>query len=719
MQQPTLDEAFDIRDDGDIKRFVETWEEILTKYKPGGRSETEQCQKFWIDLDILFTGKFDPKTDLDFEKLTAVAGEASAKGEADVYSSQFRFLAEQKSMGIDLDKAEDRQGRRVTPFQQAIGYLERLSYADQASIRTIVTSNFEEFRLYPLGGNGRFSEDDFISCSLEELPKKAGLFKKLFSGEEVRKQFSILAPEYTDEAAEKVSALYRVLVEGVESNQRLSRAKKNEYEEKIPLIVMRIVFLRFADNTSADLGKLFKDNQFTTFLTKSTNENYFTHDLMELFKCLNLETDEERVEDLIPEKLMGFPYVDGGLFEEQIRFPEFSKEAYSTLCDLADKFNNWDGIDVSVFGPVMDHVFGGEERRENGIYYTSKDNIQKVINPLFMEGLRIEFGKIRKIDSHEEKQRKLEEFHDKLSRLRFFDPACGSGNFLTEAFMEIRALEDEVIALESPADVNLDRDVKVTPSQFYGIELKPYAAMVARTALQIAREQALEKSYARFYDDVSCAPSFLPLRDDVRGIVCGNALTMDWNDVVTPSEDLFIFGNPPFAGDYNKSVEQQKELDSIFDPYPAGKLDYCAAWYLKSAKFLNGSGAKFAFVSTNSITQGVQVEGLFKPVFDLGWRISFAWPSVLWDHRDAAVYVVIIGFTQREDEKLRLYDIVEDEEMDWEDGTGFEVAEVKNISPDNLKALPTVFVNKANKPISELPCSIYGNKFADGGGSST
>ena len=248
-------EFVDIRDDGNIKRFIEDWEEILSEYKSKGRMETEQCHKFWIKLDELFTGEFDPKRDLDFEKLTAIAGTAPSKGEADVYSPRYHFLAEQKSNGIDLDKLEKRQGKAVTPFQQAIGYLERFSYAEQASVRTLVTSNFREFRFYPLGENGRFSENDYISCTLEEMPEKADLFRKLFSGEEVRKQFSIL---------------------------ELSQEEKEKYEEKIPLIVMRIVFLLFADNTSGDLGKLFTGHQFRIFLEKTTDDKHLKQDLLEL-----------------------------------------------------------------------------------------------------------------------------------------------------------------------------------------------------------------------------------------------------------------------------------------------------------------------------------------------------------------------------------------------------------------------------------------------------
>ena len=361
-----------------------------------------------------------------------------------------------------------------------------------------------------------------------------------------------------------------------------------------------------------------------------------------------------------------------------------------------------------------DKLFDKEDRRQGGIYYTSRENIQKVINPLFMDDLRAEFEGIKEIGGHEEKQAKLKAFHDKLSRLQFFDPACGSGNFLTETYMELRLLEDEVIDLENFTTHDLDKEIKVTLSQFHGIELNEYAVMVAKTALQIAREQALERSYTWFRDTVSTPPSFLPLKDEVKGIVCANALTKDWSDVVTPSPELYVFGNPPFAGAHiakDEASTQKREMEEVFDGHPSAELDYCAAWYMKSAKFLNDTGAKFAFVSTNSITQGVQVEALFKPVFDLGWKISFAWPSFLWDHRkDAVVTVVIIGFTQDENEAPKLYSLTEGEEPDWGKGTGFVVTEVENISPNNLEALPTAFVGKKASPISELPDCLKGNE---------
>ena len=291
-----------------------------------------------------------------------------------------------------------------------------------------------------------------------------------------------------------------------------------------------------------------------------------------------------------------------------------------------------------------DKRFNRTHRRRNGIYYTSSQNIGKLLIPLLENVTK-----------------------ENAARCTFFDPACGSGNFLVETK---KYLEEKGIATEE--------------RQYAGIEIEPAAVEEAKRRLPGAR------------------------------IVRGNALTMDWGDLVTPSKDLFIFGNPPFAGDYNKSKEQQKELENVFAPYPAGKLDYCAAWYYKAAKFLNDSGGRFAFVSTNSITQGAQVRDLFKPIFDLGWKISFAWPSVLWDN-DASVYVVIIGFTQKEGDTPRIFDLIEDEEFDWKNGIGFEAKEVENISPYNLEALPTVFINP-KKPLSKLPEACFGSQHIDGNG---
>ncbi|MBO7671702.1 MAG: class I SAM-dependent DNA methyltransferase, partial [Aeriscardovia sp.] len=683
------------------RSFVDKWKDKLSTI-PDGSGEKQLDEKFWNDLIEAFGQSRDL---LDFQHKTA------GNGYADVVSKELGFIVEQKSKNVPLDKPEPRQGEEVTPFQQAFRY--RAALTSDYSIRTAVTSNFEQFWFYNLMTNEGIEGEPCAKVALEEIPDNLGLFKDLFGGEEVKTRYSILNPEATKKAADLIHDLYQLLLDGVDAT-KLSAAKKEEYKKKIPLIIMRIVFLLFADNTSTDLGKIFAYDQFKTFLNKSTDPAHFTRDLLELFRCLNIETEEERADELIPEELMGFPYVDGGLFEESITFPNFSSEAFTELKNLAGKYKQWDEIDISVFGPIMDRVFAGEYRRENGIYYTSRENIQKVINPLFMDGLRTEFEEIKGIRGHKEREDKLKSFHDKLSRLQFFDPACGSGNFLTETYMELRDLEDEVIDLENNIH-DLDKDVKVSLSQFHGIELEKYGAMVARTALQIAREQALERSYERFKDSVSNSPHFLPLKDEARGIVCGNALTMDWGNLVTPSPDLFIFGNPPFVGDHNKHTNHKEDLKRIFKDDYFGKLDYCTAWYYKTAHFLNKSGANFAFVSTNSITEGVQVEPLFKPIFALGWRIFFAYPSFEWPKGEATVAVVIIGLTQ--DRDAGITEAKENTDLIEIDGN-WEGEKVKTITPYLVPNLPfDGFIHKKDGlPISELPRCLEGSKPWDGGG---
>lgn len=685
------------------RSFVDKWKDKLSKISDGS-GEKQYCQEFWIDLIETFGKSRDL---LDFEHKTA------GNGYADVVSKDLGFIAEQKSKNVPLDKPEPRQGEEVTPFQQAFRY--RADLTSDYSIRTIVTSNFEAFWFYDLMTDDGIKGIPCAKVALEEIPDNLNLFKNLFGGEEVRRQFGILNRQYTEMAAKEVAALYNVLKDDVD-NPRFSEAQKKEFEEKIPLIVMRVVFLLFADNTSADIGKIFSSNQFTTFLEKSTDATHFNQDLMMLFRCLNIESEEERVDELIPEELMSFPYVDGGLFEEPVKFPSISEETFGKIRDLERKFKQWDEINISVFGPIMGDAFSPEEKREEGIHYTSRENILKVINPLFMDELRAELEEIKSIRGHEEREEKLKAFHDKLSRLQFFDPACGSGNFLTETYMELRALEDEVIALENSVH-DLDKDVKVSLSQFHGIEIEEYSAMVARTALQIASEQALERSYERFKDSVSVPPHFLPLKNEATGIVCDNALEMDWGELVKPSESLFIFGNPPYKGQSGKrgeksmSSQQREELKAVFEGVSnAGSLDdYCAAWYYKTAKFLDQSGGVFALLSTNSVTQGIQVEPLFEPIFHMGWRISFAWPSFKWD-LDAEVAVVIIGMSQNLEGGLATLFLGTTEE-------GKYISQkVSNISPFNLKAFPTVFI-KTDSPIrsTNLPEFHLGSRPLDNG----
>lgn len=679
------------------KPLQERVEDFARNWKNENKSDRERplYQVLWIDLADLFTGNHQK---LEFEKETAKGGFA------DVYSQKYSFIVEQKKPGTNLDKPEKRRDIWVTPFEQAKGYDDDLPKGEKVS--TIVISNFDTFRFYDMTIPEGLRGEAYAECTWGEIPQKLELFEKLFKqGEKPGEEWSILDVEHTEEAADGISDLYQSLLEGIEEDKDLGEEEKKKYEDEIPLIIMRIVFLLFANSTSDKLGAIFKNHEFASFLS-DTDEVHLSADLITLFKCLNIDGSSARAKAHIPPYMRNFPYVDGELFsfkdlngEEIDWFPVFPASVYKSLNNLISNFKDWDRIDISVFGTIMDQAFKGEYRHEHGIYNTSKANIQKVIEPLFMGRLRAELRKIEEIENYEEKQGKLRSFHEKLGQLQFLDPACGSGAFLIESFLELRDLEDKVIRLEN-ANYNLDIDVKVSLSQFHGIELDEYAAMIARTSLYVAREQALKRSYSRFRD--SAAPHFLPLKDEVKGIVRANALEKDWGEVVTLSPDLYVFGNPPYLGYDDQTSSQVGDLKSVFGKNYYGEFDYCAAWTFKAAKSLNGSGAHFAFVTTSSIVQGTQVTPLFEPIFNMGWRISFAYTPFMWDRSDAAVAVVIIGMTQKMGSMPLLYK-----------EASKELEPVENIS-QYLTDLPTVFIKKDKNP--NMPKIFTGSIAATGRG---
>lgn len=681
------------------KEFVKRWQKQLSEVEKD-KGERQFAQVFWIDLYETFAGSYEPDV---FEQ------ETSGGKYPDVCSLKCGFIAEQKSKGINLDTPELRGKEKVTPFEQAMNYYKEM-VQEEKPIKTIVTCNFETFRFYDVttkaGRNGRIAEE----CVLEEIPEKLELFKELFRGKRIKAKFSILDEESTKEVAKSVSKFYNILERGIDDLFKEAKADedlelKKAYKAQIPMIVMRTVFCLFANNTSDDLGKIFKNDEFETFINKTDPES-LGKSLFDLFLCLNTkkEPEFERLRAGVSRTLWNFPYVDGGLFAKvpPTPFTAFPDKAYTALRELLD-FKDWDEIDISVFGTIMDNAFPHDERREGGMYYTSKKGIQKVIEPLFMDPLREEFEKIKAVKDWTEQHDKLTAFHDKLTQLQFFDPSCGSGNFLTEAFMELRELEDDVIELENSSAHDLDKDIKISLSQFHGIEINEYVTELAKLALQIAREQALEKSYARFKETAK-APQFIPLKKNVEGIICGNSLEIDWLTLVKPSSNLFIFGNPPYAGAHitkDGKNTQKKELEDVFGALPYSELDYCAAWYYKAAKFLDHSGGTFAFLSTNSVTEGIQVLKLFKPIMNMGWRISFAYPSFSWSNEGATVTVCIIGMSQSPNTYPKLWD-----------NKGFK--EVKNITPYELLEAPTMFVENKTTPISILPDVCMGSQPIDG-----
>ena len=429
---------------------------------------------------------------------------------------------------------------------------------------------------------------------------------------------------------------------------------------------------------------------------------------MELFRIL--DTKEEDRDPYLDEDLLAFPYVNGGLFaDEHIEIPRFTDEIVNLLLTNASEDFDWSGISPTIFGAVFESTLNPETRRSGGMHYTSLENIHKVIDPLFLDDLKAELDDIKALKVEKIRKERLQAFRKKLSTLVFLDPASGSGNFLTETYISLRRLENDALYEETHGQMMLgDNDViQVGIGQFYGIEINDFAVTVAKTALWIAESQMMQETEQLMQINLD----FLPLKS-YANIVEGNALRIDWESVVDKSKLSYIMGNPPFVGYSLQSKSQKDDMLSIYvdekgKPYKtAGKIDYVSAWYFKAAQLMQGTTVRTAFVSTNSITQGEQVAGVWKPLYDrFGVHIDFAHRTFRWDSEaslKAHVHCVIVGFSIAENKAdWRLFD----------NGNG---KVVRNINPFLVEA-PNVFIESRSTPICDVPKMTTGNRPADGG----
>ena len=432
---------------------------------------------------------------------------------------------------------------------------------------------------------------------------------------------------------------------------------------------------------------------------------------MELFKILD-QKPESRDKYLADDNpaLAVFPYVNGGLFsDEDIEIPPFTEELKTLLLENASEDFNWSDISPTIFGAVFESTLNPETRRSGGMHYTSIENIHKLIDPLFLDGLKAEFAEIKEITVDRTRKAKLESFQMKLAGLKFLDPACGSGNFLTETYISLRRLENETLSLLHRGQIMLDvgDPIQVSIGQFYGIEINDFAVTVAKTALWIAESQMMKETE----DVVHMSLDFLPLKS-YANITEGNALQVDWASVVPKHELNYIMGNPPFVGYSLQSKAQKNDILSVYvdekgKPYKtAGKIDYVSGWYFKAAQLMQGTAVRTAFVSTNSITQGEQVAGVWKPLYErFGIHIDFAHRTFRWDSEasiKAHVHCVIVGFSNEPNPApKRIY-------------TTERYQEVENINPYLLDA-PNVFIDSRTNSICNVPQMVYGNKPTDGG----
>ncbi len=629
------------------RQFVNRW--------MGKGKEDEDGRSYWIDLLSNVLGMDNVIERLNFEKKVIVEGNTKR---IDVYIPETHVIIEQKRLGKVLDQKIHNSGDiDLTPYEQAKRYNDNLPYDEKA--RWIVTCNFSDIWIYDM--NAKVPEP--IKIALEELPSKYPLLDFLVK-KDIKKishemEVSIKAGEIVGLIYDAFYKQYRIS-EAKEKDETAEQKKRREHKLKsLNALCVRLVFCLYAE----DAGIFGQRNMFHDYL-----EAYEVKDcrraIIELFKTLAtpiLERDEYLEEDLAQ-----FPYVNGGLFaDETIEVPPFTEEIKQLLLTKASEDFNWRDISPTIFGAVFESTLNPETRRSGGMHYTSIENIHKVIDPLFLDELKNEFQEILQIQVRRTKDKRLDEFQNKLAGLTFLDPACGSGNFLTETYLSLRRLENEVIQEKVNGQITLGEvrnPIKVSIQQFYGIEINDFAVTVAKTALWIAESQMLEETKSIVYgfnDD------FLPLKTYVN-ITEGNALRIDWNDVISVEKLSYIMGNPPFVGFSFQTKEQKADILSVYidekgkSYKTAGKVDYVAGWYFKASQYIWKTKIRVAFVSTNSITQGEQVSNVWKPLYErFGIHINFAYRTFIWDSEanvKAHVHCVIIGFSGEKIEKCILFE---------------------------------------------------------------
>lgn len=659
-------------------------------YRWNGKGrEDEDARSYWIEIlqDIL--GIENVTQRVDFEK--KVIGPDGNTKRIDVYIPETSVLIEQKSLGIPLDKPQAGHGG-LTPYEQAKMYDNGLPHSEKS--RWIVTSNFSEIWIYDMEEKKPVP----VKITLTDLPAKWHMLDFLVK-REVKKVSDEMAVSL--QAGEIVGVLYDAFL------KQYKNPENEETLKSLNKLCVRIVFLLYGE----DAGILGKKRMFHDYM-EQFNPSQARKGLRDLFRVLN-QRPEDRDPYLADDDplLAAFPYVNGGLFEDDnIEIPPFTDEIMNLLLRKASDDFDWSGISPTIFGAVFESTLNPETRRSGGMHYTSLENIHKVIDPLFLDELKSELEEIKKIDVLRTKKRKLTDFQDKLSGLTFLDPAAGSGNFLTESYTSLRKLENEAIKELTGGQITfgeVSNPIKVSISQFYGIEINDFAVTVARTALWIAENQMMRETE----DIVHMNLDFLPLKTNA-SIVEGNALRIDWESVVDKGKLNYIMGNPPYVGYSLQSKSQKEDILSVYvdekgKPYKAaGKIDYVSGWCFKASQLMQGTDIQTAFVTTNSITQGEQVAGVWKPLYDrFGIHIDFAYRTFIWDSEanlKAHVHCVIIGFSSTTIEKNRV--------IFSEDGR----ERSNEINPYLINA-PVVFIDNRKKPLSDVPEMTTGNRPADGG----
>ena len=584
------------------------------------------------------------------------------------------LLVEQKSAGRSL----------VAAGEQAGSYFDGLSEHERPRYQLLC--DFQTFEL--------LDRDEGEECrfALSELPEHVDKFGFIVGVE--KRTFRDQDPVNVD-AAELAGKLHDALRDAGYARHDLER------------FLVRIVFCLFADNTG-----IFERDSFLSLLEErtSTDGSDTGPRLSQLFQVL--DTPESRRMATLDEDLARFPYVNGELFHDPLRIPQFDasmREALIEACHF-----DWSKVSPAIFGSLFQSVMEPEERRAQGAHYTTERNILKVIEPLFLDDLRAEFEHIRGL--RRGRRARLDAFHRRLGEMTFFDPACGCGNFLIIAYRELRTLEIEVIRelIAGQQAFNVADLTRIDVDQFYGIELNEFPARIAETALWMMdhimnNRLSLEfgESYAR-----------IPLEASPH-ILQADALEMDWAEHLPRDQCSYVFGNPPFIGAKQQSTEQREQVRRIANlGKTGGTLDYVTAWFIKAGEYVQERGIPIAFVATNSITQGEQVGQLWPPLFErLGLEITFAHRTFAWgsDARGQAhVHVVIIGLAKAADatRERRLYSY---DALNGEPHESRHAALSPYLFDASGLADPHLVVRETPSPINGMPRLVIGSKPIDGG----
>lgn len=666
-----------MRNNNKTAAFIDRWS--------GKGYEKGQSQIFWTELLTEVLGVETPSEFISFEDQVKLDHTAFI----DAYIHKTHVMIEQKSIEKDLN-APIRQsdGTMLNPFQQAKRYATELPYSQRP--RWIITCNFRSFYVYDME---KPQGEPFVIL-LENLEKEAHLLQFIVKDEDVMLKHEM---EVSIQAGEMVGRIYEAFL------SQFGGTETAEDLHALNVLCVRIVFCLYAE----DAG-IFGKDQFYHYMKSFAVENMRIA-LRDLFQVLDTPVTER--DRFLEPKLAAFPYVNGSLFRQQAGevIPPFSQDIVDCLLDKASISFDWSDISPTIFGAVFESTLNPDTRRSGGMHYTSIENIHRVIDPLFMDDLNEEFASIRTMPNGKQRTERLCSFQQKLASLRFFDPACGSGNFLTETYISLRRLENKVILEQTRGQALLGFEeinpIKVSIHQFYGIEINDFAVTVATTALWIAEAQMMTETEKIIH----LKNDYLPLKT-YTNIHEGNSLRIPWEEVISPQELDFIIGNPPFVGYAYQSKEQKEDLRNLMSDF-GSNIDYVAGWYYKSAILMNcaknnNHNIKAALVSTNSITQGEQVVSIWQQLFEkYNVHIDFAWRTFRWDSESslkAHVHCVIIGFSVVDTNKDK-----------------YIYTSTLKIKTDNINGYlldgPNVYINKQSKPICDVPQIRRGSDPVDGG----